>query len=200
MSACGYMAGGYMIGNGSEYFGDWPRFEGYLVLLLARYLYEENVLPMPGALMVFSPWMDMDRDPKESYTGYPQNFTSIGDAEAYQRECEQLGEQMRSGGVDVTLDVQTDAVPMSSEWRYLSFRRGSMSTLLPLRTCEGSIAFTRVIQQSSYYKVVVLIKNSAATAHHHGDNQGASTKEDVDGIPGDPEKWALLAKDVIIGC
>ncbi|KAK0212261.1 hypothetical protein DFS33DRAFT_1376775 [Desarmillaria ectypa] len=114
---------------------------------------------MPGALMVFSPWLDMvtdyehevehkkvirpneeidllstavienlrflghhptsllwspyltsNRAPKESYIGHPKIFISIGDAEEYQRECEQLADQMRGGGVDVTLDVQKDAV------------------------------------------------------------------------------------------
>ncbi|KAJ7622692.1 Alpha/Beta hydrolase protein [Mycena rosella] len=32
---------------------------GHLVLLLLRYLYEEKVLPMPAAVMLFSPWVDM---------------------------------------------------------------------------------------------------------------------------------------------
>ncbi|KAF8079281.1 Alpha/Beta hydrolase protein [Lyophyllum atratum] len=35
---------------------------GHLVLLLLRYLYEEKVLPMPGSVMLFSPWVDMTID------------------------------------------------------------------------------------------------------------------------------------------
>ncbi|KAK0459317.1 uncharacterized protein EV420DRAFT_1479311 [Desarmillaria tabescens] len=69
----------------------------------------KKVLPMPGALMVFFALAGYGA-PKESYTGYPKNFISIGDAEAYQREREQLAEQMRGGSVDVTPDVQKDVV------------------------------------------------------------------------------------------
>ncbi|KAJ7210018.1 Alpha/Beta hydrolase protein, partial [Mycena pura] len=131
---------------------------GHLVLLLLRYLYEEKVLPMPAAVMLFSPWVDMvidkeiqsglaaerpntsvdllatsfavnlqflghsppnlvstpyfsaNRAPPNSYKGYPSVFVSVGAAEAFRRECEQLVELMRTDGVNVELDVQADAV------------------------------------------------------------------------------------------
>ncbi|KAJ7579746.1 Alpha/Beta hydrolase protein [Mycena floridula] len=131
---------------------------GHLVLLLLRYLYEEKVLPMPGAIMLFSPWVDMvidqeieskkaderpntsidllatsfaanlkflghspqsllstpyfsaNRAPPNSYKGYPPTFVSVGDAEAFRQECEQLVELMGTDGVNVELDVQKDAV------------------------------------------------------------------------------------------
>ncbi|KAJ7466940.1 Alpha/Beta hydrolase protein [Mycena latifolia] len=131
---------------------------GHLALLLLRYLYEEKVLPMPAAMMLFSPWVDMvidediesgktgerpntsidllatsfaanlrflghaprsllatpylsgNRAPPNAYKGYPPTFVSVGDAEAFRRECEQLVELMRTDGVDVELDVQEDAV------------------------------------------------------------------------------------------
>ncbi|KAJ6546645.1 Alpha/Beta hydrolase protein [Mycena vulgaris] len=131
---------------------------GHLILLLLRYLYEEKVLPMPAAAILFSPWVDMvidkeieseltaerpntsvdllatsfaanlqflghsplsllstpylsaNRAPHNAYKGYPPVFVSVGDAEAFRRECEQLVALMRTDGVDVELDVQEDAV------------------------------------------------------------------------------------------
>ncbi|KAF8154206.1 Alpha/Beta hydrolase protein [Crassisporium funariophilum] len=131
---------------------------GHLALMLARYLYDEKVLPMPRAIMLFSPWVDMaiDKDmvadasisrpnsdvdllatsyfanlrflghkpesllsttllsgnlaPPGSYTNYPRTFISVGDCDAFRRECEQLAGVMAVDGVDVTLDMQPDAV------------------------------------------------------------------------------------------
>ncbi|KAK7021972.1 hypothetical protein VNI00_017121 [Paramarasmius palmivorus] len=133
---------------------------GNLVMMLARYLYKEKVLPMPGGLMLFSPVLDMgidfeitqgtakprpntdidwlatshlanvrllgqdhkepeilfgpyfssNRTPPGSYTAYPPTFVSIGDAESLREENEQLVELLRGDGVDVTFDVQKDAV------------------------------------------------------------------------------------------
>jgi acetyl esterase/lipase len=45
-----------------------------------------------------------------SYVGYPRTFVSVGDAEAFQRECDQLVGLLQNDGVDVSYDVQQDAV------------------------------------------------------------------------------------------
>lgn len=52
----------------------------------------------------------IDRAPPDAYKGYPSVFVSVGAAEAFRRECEQLVELMRTDGVNVELDVQEDAV------------------------------------------------------------------------------------------
>lgn len=131
---------------------------GHLSLMLVRYLYEEKVMHMPKAMMLFSPWVDMvidkeimkdsskkrpntsidmlsasflanlrflghhpesllytpafsaNRAPPGSYPGYPPTFLSVGDAEAFQRECTELADRMKADGVDITFDVQKDAV------------------------------------------------------------------------------------------
>ncbi|KAK0459325.1 uncharacterized protein EV420DRAFT_1677810 [Desarmillaria tabescens] len=76
----------------------------------------------------------LDRAPKEFHTGYSKIFTSIGNAEAYQRECEQFAEQMRSGGVHVTLDVQKGSVH--------DFFRTALSVILP------EVARARVLENA----------------------------------------------------
>jgi len=45
-----------------------------------------------------------------SYVGYPRTFVSVGDAEAFQRECDQLVALLQNDGVEVSYDVQRDAV------------------------------------------------------------------------------------------
>ena len=45
-----------------------------------------------------------------SYVGYPKTFVSVGDAEGFQRECDQLVGLLQNDGIDVTYDVQQDAV------------------------------------------------------------------------------------------
>ncbi|KAK2460207.1 hypothetical protein APHAL10511_007798 [Amanita phalloides] len=131
---------------------------GHLALMLARYLHDEKILPMPAGIMLFSPWLDMVIDgkieqgtaaerpntdidllntsyvvnlrflghhseelfsspllsgnlaPTGSYVGYPKTFISIGECEAWRMENEQLRDAMVRDGVDVTLDMQEDAV------------------------------------------------------------------------------------------
>ncbi|KAJ6550457.1 hypothetical protein DFH09DRAFT_1086716 [Mycena vulgaris] len=52
----------------------------------------------------------MNRAPHNAYKGYPSVFESVGDAEVFRRECEQLVALMRTDGVDVELDMQEDPV------------------------------------------------------------------------------------------
>ncbi|KIJ40324.1 hypothetical protein M422DRAFT_49241 [Sphaerobolus stellatus SS14] len=57
-----------------------------------------------------SPLLSANLAPPGSYKSYPRTFISIGECEAFRRECEQLHQLMIAGDVDVTLDVQPDAV------------------------------------------------------------------------------------------
>jgi hypothetical protein len=52
----------------------------------------------------------IDLAPRGSYVGYPRTFISVGECEAFKRECEQLREAMCLDGVDVLFDEQEDAV------------------------------------------------------------------------------------------
>jgi acetyl esterase/lipase len=131
---------------------------GHLALMLARYLHDMKVLPMPAGIMLFSPWVDLVIDgeiekgkvaprpntaidllstsflanlkflghhsqellslpllsanlaPAGSHIDYPPTFISVGECEAWRRENEQLRDLMIQDGVDVTFDVQEDAV------------------------------------------------------------------------------------------
>ena len=51
-----------------------------------------------------------DLAPPGSYIGYPRTFISVGECEAFKRECEQLKQALSSDGVDVLFDEQDDAV------------------------------------------------------------------------------------------
>jgi acetyl esterase/lipase len=51
-----------------------------------------------------------DLAPAGSYIDYPRTFISIGGCEAWRRENEQLRDLMVQDGVDVTFDIQEDAV------------------------------------------------------------------------------------------
>jgi acetyl esterase/lipase len=57
-----------------------------------------------------NPFLNQDLASPGSYVGYPKTFISIGDAEAFQRECEQLAQLLQTDGADITLDIQKDAV------------------------------------------------------------------------------------------
>ncbi|KIL66998.1 hypothetical protein M378DRAFT_322995 [Amanita muscaria Koide BX008] len=131
---------------------------GHLALMLARYLYDTKVLPMPVGIMLFSPMIDLvidgeiersqekprpntdvdclntsflanlrlighhpqdllwstllspNKAPPRAYADYPSTFISVGELEAWRRENEQLCDLMIRDGVDVTWDVQEDAV------------------------------------------------------------------------------------------
>lgn len=57
-------------------------------------------------LSVLSP----DLAPSGAYIGYPKTFVSVGECEAFKRECEELVSKMVSDGVDVNFNIQADAV------------------------------------------------------------------------------------------
>ena len=51
-----------------------------------------------------------DLAPSGAYIGYPNTFISVGECEAFKRECEELVSKMVSDGVDVIFNIQADAV------------------------------------------------------------------------------------------
>lgn len=53
-------------------------------------------------------WSDLA--PPGIYKGYPKTFLAIGDCDGFQQECDQLADLLRTDGVDLTYDVQKDAV------------------------------------------------------------------------------------------
>ena len=54
--------------------------------------------------------LSIDLAPSGAYVGYPKTFISIGEWEAFKRECEQLASKMVADGVDLIVNIQKDAV------------------------------------------------------------------------------------------
>ncbi|KAL0950276.1 hypothetical protein HGRIS_010256 [Hohenbuehelia grisea] len=62
-----------------------------------------------SAEILGSPYLSANRTPSDGFKDYPPIFVSVGDAEAFKRECDELVDKLRKDGVDVTYDVQKDA-------------------------------------------------------------------------------------------
>ena len=60
--------------------------------------------------MIILSSLSTDLAPSGAYIGYPKTFISVGECEAFKRECEELVSKMVSDGVDVDFNIQADAV------------------------------------------------------------------------------------------
>lgn len=87
-----------------------PRPNSAIDMLSASHYANLRFLGHHPISFLSSPYGSANRAPPGSYKSYPRTFISVGDAEALQRECTELYTLMHNDGVDVTLDVQKDAV------------------------------------------------------------------------------------------
>ena len=56
--------------------------------------------------MLSSPYLSPNRAPGETFVGYPRTFISLGGAEVFFEEVQELAEKMERNGVEVVVDVQ----------------------------------------------------------------------------------------------
>jgi len=79
-------------------------------LLATSYLANLRFLGHHPPSLLSSPLLSANLAPSGAYIGYPKTFISVGECEAFKRECEELVSKMVSDGVDVIFNIQADAV------------------------------------------------------------------------------------------
>jgi len=74
--------------------------------------YPQQILPRgaDNSIMLSSPYFSPNRADGETFLGYPRTFISLGGAETFVEEVQELADKMERNRVFVSLDIQPDAI------------------------------------------------------------------------------------------